>query len=494
MLLSLFKILLFVLAVAGLIYGTEFLLNTGGDLRIAVASYEFTLGPVQTVIAGALLLLVVWLVLKLLGLIVAVLRFLAGDETAITRFFARNRERKGFKALSDANIALAAGEGDLALVKASKAEKLLRRPDLTNLIRAQAAEQSGDRDSAAQAYKRLLTDERTRFVGVRGLLKQKLSEGDTETALKLAEKAFVLKPRNAEMSDTLLQLQARNENWKAARKTLGAKLKYGNIPRDLHKRRDAILALADAQARISAGDVDSAHDEAIEAARLAPALVPAAAMAARSYVALGKPRNAAKTLKTAWAREPHPDLAAAFAEIEPGESPDERVKRFAALISQKPAHPESKMLLAELEIAAENFPAARKALGDLAETMPNARTLTLMAAIERGEGSDDSTVKAWLAKALTVSRGPQWTCDNCGHVHAEWTALCDNCNAFDTLSWKDKAEGDTVQSSSVAMLPLIVGALPDAARTAANDDGAGDDDDIIDHAPSDGDDVKKAAN
>lgn len=481
MLLSLFKILLFVLAVSGLIYGTELLLNNGGNLRIAVASYEFTLGPVQTVIAIVLLLVVVWLVLKLLGLTLASLRFLAGDETAITRFFARNRERKGFRMLTEANIALASGEGDLALAKASKAERLLRRPELTNLIRAQAAEMSGDRDGAAQAYKRLLTDDDTRFVGVRGLLKQKLSDGDTETALKLAEKAFVLKPRNAEMSDTLLQLQAKNENWKAARKTLGAKLKYGHMPRDLHRRRDAILALADAQARIAAGDTATAHDEAIEAARLAPALVPAAAMAARSYIALGKPKNAAKALKAAWGREPHPDLAAAFAEIEPTETPQARVKRFGALISQKPMHPESKMLLAELEIAAENFPAARKALGDLAETTPNARTLTLMAAIERGEGSDDSTVKAWLAKALTVSRGPQWTCENCGHVHAEWKAFCDSCNAFDTLTWIDKAEGDTVQASSVSMLPLIVGTLPGHDTSDADVTETASDADIIDH-------------
>jgi len=48
------------------------------------------------------------------------------------------------------------------------------------------------------------------------------------------------------------------------------------------------------------------------------------------------------------------------------------------------------MLQAELMIAAEDFPAARKAIGDLAETDPTARALTIMAAIERGEGSDDA--------------------------------------------------------------------------------------------------------
>jgi HemY protein len=335
---------------------------------------------------------------------------------------------------------------------------------------------TGDTVSARSAYKKLLDDERTRFVAVRGLMKQKLAEGDTDTALKLAEKAFVLKPRNAETSDTLLQLQARHQNWKGARKTLGAKLKYGDIPRDLHRRRDAVLALADAEARYAAGDDDQARDEAVEAARLAPELVPAAAMAARAYVAMGKPKNAARAIKTAWAKNPHPDLAAAFAEIVPGETPDARIKRFGDLFRLKPDHPETRLLNAELEIAAEHFPAARKALGDLAETRPDARALTLMAAIERGEGSDDSTVKAWLAKALTASRGPQWICDKCGHVHASWSALCDNCEAFDTLSWREAPSSDVMAGASAAMLPLIVGAVEDKSDAPADEDG-----EVIDH-------------
>ena len=467
MLTTLVKALLFVFIVAGVIYGAEYLLTHGGELRLAVANVEFTLGPVQAVIAFVLLLVAVWLLLKLLGLALATLKFLWGDETALTRYFNRSREQRGYKALSDALTLLAEGDGAAAVTQATKAEKLLRRPDLTNLVRAQAAEMSGDRSLASDAYKQLLDDERTRFVGVRGLLNQKLAEGDTDTALKLAEKAFMLKPRNADTSEKLLQLQARKANWAGARKTLGAKLKYGTLPRDLHRRRDAVLALADAQAQIAEGRAADAYDEAIEAARLSPELVPAAAMAARAYVALGKPKNAAKVVKTAWAKEPHPDLAAAFAEISPAETPVERVKRFGELTRTAPDHPETKMLLAELEIAAENFPGARRALGNLVDSQPTARVMTLMAAIERGEGSGDSTVKAWLARALTAPRGPQWICDNCGHVHAEWLAICENCQAFDTLSWKQAPTSAAMTGSAAAMLPLIVGAMENGAGPAA---------------------------
>ena len=123
---------------------------------------------------------------------------------------------------------------------------------------------------------------------------------------------------------------------------------------------------------------------------MAPGLVPAAVMAARLAIADGKAKQADKIVKAAWATDPHPDLAAAFAEIAPGETPAERVKRFRPLLAKHAGHPEAKMLEAELQIAAEDFPAARRALGDLAETHPTARTLTIMAAIERGAGGRGS--------------------------------------------------------------------------------------------------------
>jgi HemY protein len=458
MLWSLVKILLFVAAVAALALGAGMLMETGGGVRVAVPGWEFTLGPFQIVVVTLGLLLLLWLALKALGLLLAVFRFLNGDETAISRYFDRNRERRGFQALAEGMLAVASGEGRLAMSKAARAERLLGRPELTTLLQAQAAEVSGDTPAALSAYKKLLGDDRTRFVGVRGILKQKLAEGDTDTALKLAAKAFALKPRHEETQDILLKLQAGEGDWTGARTTLGAKLKSGALPRDVYRRRDALLALSEARGVIDEEAPIEAREAAIEANRLSPDLIPAAAMAARSYVAQGKARHAARVLKKAWAAQPHPDLAAAFAEIVPEETPEERLKRFRALTSVNPDHEETKLLLAELNIAAEDFPAARRALGNLASTHPTQRTLTVMAAIERGEGADDAVVRGWLARALTASRGPQWVCDTCHNIQVDWAPFCDNCAGFDTLSWREPAEREAPMPHGAQMLPLIVGA------------------------------------
>ncbi|MEM6758913.1 MAG: heme biosynthesis HemY N-terminal domain-containing protein [Pseudomonadota bacterium] len=453
---SLAKIIAFVVAVAALALGAGYLLEADGGVQIVVAGTEYNFGPFMSVMALLALVFTVWLFLKLFGLLVATWHFLNGDETAISRYLDRRSAAKGFDALAQGMMALASGEGQLAMTKAAKAEKYLDRPELTNLLTAQAAEMVGDTKKAEETYRKLVTNDATRFVGVRGILKQKLADGDTDTALKLAEKAFALKPKHVETQDVLLQLQANNEDWVGARKTLSAKLRHGSLQRDVHKRRDAVLAFSQAREAMQMGDTAEARANAIEANRLSPDLVPAAVMAADSYVEQGQKRYATRVIKKAWEIMPHPDLAAAFARIEPDETPDQRVKRFGPLTRGKD-DPEAKMLLAELYLAAEDFPAARRALGDLAETDPTTRSATLMAAIERGSGANDAVVKGWLAKAVTAPRGPQWICNNCHIILAEWVAICDNCGAFDSLSWKRPPVAEVALPGGADMLPLLIG-------------------------------------
>ena len=174
MLLSLFKILVFLALVAALAMGITYLMDAEniilGDVQTTIAGTEYTISPLQTVIFICILSVAVWLMLKLFTLLVAILRFINGDETAVSRYFFRSRERKGYQAFSEGMLALASGEGGLAMSKASKAERYLKKPALTNLLAAQAAEMSGDRQKASEIYKTLITDQQTRFVGIRGIL------------------------------------------------------------------------------------------------------------------------------------------------------------------------------------------------------------------------------------------------------------------------------------------------------------------------------------
>ena len=454
MLWSLIKILSFVAMVMLISFGAGRLMEAQGGVMIQYAGLELSFGALQAALLVLGLLVSFWLVLKLLGLVVALLRFINGDETALSRYFDRNRERRGFEALSDGLMALASGDGRDAMAKARKADRLLNRPDLTNLIMAQAAVANGDRQTAKATYKKLLKDPKTRFVGTYGLLQQHLQDGDTEVALKLAEHAFALKPRHGETQDVLLKLQAGQEDWRGVRTTLTAKLKHGSLPKDVHKRRDAVFALSQSRDLRAEGKLEEAQIYAVEANRLAPGLVPAALLSAEGHREQKNVKQASRILRAAWQLAPHPDLAAGFAALAPDEASVARLKRFGQFTKGTESHPETKMLMAELYVAMADFDAARQALGDLAKTDPTMRALTILAAIERGDGADDQSVRRLLTQAISAQRDPQWICDNCGHVHHDWEPVCLNCEAIDSIAWKRPPMSEAV---SPDMLPLIVG-------------------------------------
>ena len=487
MLWTLLKILIFAALVLGLAIGAEALINSTDHILLVVFGREYTISPLIAVLGLGLLLLAMWLVLKLAGFMVALLRFINGDETALSRYFDRSRERRGFKALTEGLLALASGEHAKAMEKAKKAESLLQRPEITTLLSAQAAEASGNAKAATAAYKKLLGDAQTRFVGIRGLMKQKLAAGETDVALKLAEKAYALKPKHAETQDTLLGLQTQEENWLGARSTLTSKLKAGHLPRDVHRRRYAVLSIAQAREALALGQTDEARAEAFEANRLSPDLVPGAVLAARIHTEAKAPRKATSVLKTAWKANPHPDLAAAFADIVPDEAPKDRLKRFQPLLKLLPDHPETKLLRTELFLAAEDYDGARTALGDLAETTPTARSLTLMAAIERGTGAEDHVVRAYLTRATQAPRGPAWVCSNCGTVHGSWAPICENCTAFDTLDWVApmlSERGDLNASTPLPshMLPLLAAPVETQDTVETSEEPAAQED-VLSEAP-----------
>jgi len=106
---SLVRIILFISAIALVTFGIVFLIDTGGEVRVSIAAMEYSFSPLMAMIAVILLLVAVWITIILLGLIIAVLHFFNGDETALTRYFNRNREKRGFDALAEGMVALASG-------------------------------------------------------------------------------------------------------------------------------------------------------------------------------------------------------------------------------------------------------------------------------------------------------------------------------------------------------------------------------------------------
>ena len=223
-----------------------------------------------------------------------------------------------------------------------------------------------------------------------------------------------------------------------------------------------VEAFAEAENKALEGDAEGAGALAIEANRLSPGLVPAAVMVAKNYATNGKAKAATQVLTTAWQQSPHPDLAQQYAAIAPDEDHATRLKRFAKLIKTTAAHPESRMTMAELHLADDDYEQARDRIATLVDDDPTQRSLTIMAAIIRRTGGTDDDVQEWLTKALISPRDPEWICDSCGHAFGHWDAICGHCDGFDTVVWKRPAM--TAHNLDPRVAPLLVAPVPSASE------------------------------
>ena len=223
-----------------------------------------------------------------------------------------------------------------------------------------------------------------------------------------------------------------------------------------------MLLTAQAQA-LEDADADKALELAQEAHRLAPDLVPAAAIAGRVLAARGNTPRAARVLLKTWRLSPHPDLAAAYAYARPGDSPRDRLNRVRHLARLTPNHTEAQIAVAISAIDARDWNEARKALEPLVDDRLTPRVCTLMARIEGEQNSDAGRVREWLARAANAARDPAWTAD--GVVSDHWSAVSPVTGALDAFQWRAPVEvgGDQSAASLAAKVEALI-ALGSAAE------------------------------
>ena len=161
------------------------------------------------------------------------------------------------------------------------------------------------------------------------------------------------------------------------------------LDKDSYHRQRAVMLTARALATEET-DRDNARAFALEAAKLAPTLVPAATIAGRMLAEGGELRRATRVLEKAWRANPHPDLAQVFSDLRFGDAARDRLQRIEGLVKKIPGHIEGALAMARAAIDAQEFGKARAALASYLAA-PTKRVALLMAELERAEHNDEGT-------------------------------------------------------------------------------------------------------
>jgi HemY protein len=416
------RVVTFLVATAVLAAGFSWFADRPGDVVITWMGYRIE----TSVMVAAFALIALVIVLILLWTIV---RGILRSPEQVSLFFRHRGAVKGYLAITRGLIAVGAGDLRIARKAADDAARLSPGDPLALLLTAQSAQMAGERAAAEQAFRAMTKRDDTRLLGLRGLYIEAQRRDDPQAARLAAEEAGKASPAPAWAGQAVLDYRCAAADWAGAREAL-EHMKDALEKAD-YRRQRAVLLTARALA-LQDIDRDASRSAVLEAVKLAPDLVPAAALAGRRLAESGEQRKARKILEKAWTSNPHPDIAEAYANLRLGDSARERLARMQKLAGLMPGQLEGALAVARAALDAREFAAARAALAPYLSA-PTRRVATLMAEIEEAEHGDEGRVREWMARAMRASGDPAWTAD--GTVSDRWMPVSPN-GRLDGFAWK----------------------------------------------------------
>ncbi len=403
--------------------GFSWLADRPGQLMLNWMGYRIELSMLTASVALLILIIALMLIWQMLRMV------LHGPQ-AMTHFFRARRKAKGFEAVARGLVAVSAGDPRLALKSASDAESLLGEAPMTLLLRSQAAQLSGDSEAAGQAFKRMLSNEQTRALGLRGLYVEAQRANDSVSARRYAEEASKIQPLLPWAGKAVLENQAILGEWENVLQTLRRLVSAHLLDKPQAKRLRAVALTAQALA-VEQNNAQHAESLAREAHQLAPDLVPACTLAASKAIAAHETKKACKMLERTWKSAPHPDLAELYTHSRQGDSALDRLEKAKTLAGLRPDHEEGTLSIARTALEARAFDVARDALAPLLEA-PTQRVCVLQAALAEAEG-DIGGMRQWLSRSLSASKDPVWIAD--GVISDHWQPLSPISKKLDGFVW-----------------------------------------------------------
>ena len=397
-----------------------------GTLTLEIAGYRMQprLGTaVVLLILAAALVIVVW----------AVVRRILGAPRAMARRRALKRREQGVEALSDAVVALQAGDPARARLLAREAQARLPGNGAAKLLEARADLALGDMPAAREHYRALIASDKTALAALTGLYDQARAQQRQDAALTFARKALSLAPESNWAAEAVFDDLVRRGQWAEAVAMVNAEVPQTREERARKRRRQAVIETARAR-ECETSEPLAALEHALTALKLLPDFVPAALIAARIHINQGESRKAMSLLRRIWRATGHPDVAALYAHAHPGASAVERLKRMREIIDMPPEHRAAAMALARAAIDAYDWPLARDVLLPYAGPDLTQGVASLMAEIEEGESGDQGKAREWLARGMRAAPDPAWTAD--GLVSDEWEPVSPVTGKLDAFEWK----------------------------------------------------------
>ena len=387
-----------------------------------------------------------FLVVAILSLCVAgilvdrIIRALIRWPSLFSAGWQARRRAKGETALSLGFVALAAGDNRAARKQAKRAEKLLERGVLTDLLVAQSSYAAGDATAAARYFKKLAAEKQTAYFGQLGLMRlyqsqQKNDKDIADNALLAAQKAFALDPTSAEAAHFILQKALADRHWQQALSCLQVYMSEATSREtaDLAGAKDLYVRLM-TQLASEAETQKQTISYAQQALRERADFAPAAALLCEALQAKGDQKGALKVAEKAFRSFPHPFSLDVLRGLR-AENDGQFISYVAKLASKSERPDEGYLAVADFAITSGIWASASQMLSQISDRfVRHNHYYMIKAAIAKGI-DDEAAHQEALQQAAMAPRAGQWRCQSCASVFEAYHFDCAHCHANGQIIW-----------------------------------------------------------
>lgn len=339
------------------------------------------------------------LLLLLTALLVRLWVWLVDLPGRLKRWRRHQRQEAGLQAFVDGLAAIAAGEITVARRLDNRSRKLLPDNQLQAVLGAEVARLEGDDEHARTYYDTLLADERTAFLGLRGLAMQARGK-NWSRVVELSRRAVELRPKSPWAQNMLFEGLVNNRQFTEAREQLKVLRRHRLMDRARLDFLEACLCAELAQEARTAQRLPDAHKMAQQAQRVSPPFMPMVLFEAELYQQQGETEKARKLLADSWQETPRPEFLQGWLRLVSRLSPKDIEKAAEKLVGKQRNTREGAYALGMAYLESRRWDLARQWLQKAVQFGGGREIYEALARLEDQQDPLGRGAATWLKKAL----------------------------------------------------------------------------------------------
>lgn len=425
-----------------------------GQVFLSFMGYDIT-------IQSGLFFLLLFIICITFLLLYRVVRALLSTPRVIAKYQEQDKQKKSYYALTQGLVAVAAGDAKKATEYARKSQDVMpEQSALLLLLKAQAARLDGEEVLAENYFKELSQDKEARFLGLRGLLMNALTEKDYSAALDYARQANKSYPNQGWLLKMLYHLEIKNRHWQCAVEVGKKAVKAGGLENAQALSDRIALHLMHSDYELDQDNSAMALKELELAYKLDPYFIPTVTRLVRSYLSQNKKRKAVSLTQKTWKENPHPDLAMIWEEMAPlkgkkNNANAKRLKWFEDLVALNTDSYDGQVMAANAAMNLGYWGEAKAYLNQAEKIYPSASLYRLMAVTEQNSGDNDAIIHAYMEKASEALPDKSWYCVQTSLIYQEWSPLAMPHEGFNTIVWGVPGE-QKLQAQNDILIPSLL--------------------------------------